>query len=342
MKQYQLTAREQQGRMVILTMRPSAPRGRIEFRAGQYVAVGFRRFGRRSPMRCFSLVNTPNASGELQIAFREQGDFTAALSGLRPGAELFVGGPYGSFSVPAGQDRPLVYLAAGIGITPFMSLLRDQVRRGSQVPVTLLYSSRTLNDTPFAAELLQMAKDYPWLTVRFLVGQVPGTFRPHPAVISGKLNQEVIAEFCDDSADYYVCGSSGYNKRTAEILAEHGVLSMQINTEAFGQGSKLRVAGFAVQKLVYSLTAALLMVGIGGVFTLDNLGHKSHVASAATQSANTDTSLSTPSDTTSSGSDDTSNAGDTNNTHPNVPSPSYNYTEPSPHYTYQPPVSSVS
>ena len=325
-------------------MRPATPRGRMEFRAGQYVAVGFRRFGRRSPMRCFSLTNAPNASGELQISFREQGDFTAALASLQSGAELFVGGPYGSFCVPASQNHPLVYLAAGIGITPFISLLRAQIQNGLQVPVTLLYSCRTLDDIPFAAELLQMAKECPWLTVRFLVDQVPGTFQSHPAILPGKLTPELLAQFCDDSADYYICGPSGYNKRTTEMLALQGVLSMQINTEAFGQGSRLQIAGFAVQKLVYSLTAALLMVGIGGVFALDNLDHKPHVARAAAQP----TSPSSPSSTDNSSTDNTTAPStdtapsDTANTSPSAPSPSASNAVPPPSYTYQPPVSSVS
>lgn len=291
-------------------------------------------------MRCFSLTNTPNASGELQVAFREQGDFTAALAGLPVGAELFVGGPYGSFCVPAGRNQPLVYLAAGIGITPFMSLLRTQIRNGSQRPVMLLYSSRTLNDIPFAAELLQMAKDCTWLTVRFLVDQVPGTFQPHSAIIPGKVTPELLTQFCDESADYYVCGPAGYNKRMAEMLAMQGVLSMQVHTEAFGQGSKLHVAGFAVQKLVYSLTAVALMIGMGGVFTLDNLKHKSHVASAAAQPTGTPMAPSTSPPTDNATNQTTNNTPSTGGTTYTAPSPTY--PSPSPRYVYQPPVSSVS
>lgn len=313
--------------MVILTMRPANARARFEFQAGQYAAIGFRRFGRRSPMRCFSLINAPNAAGELQIAFREQGDYTRALAGVQAGDELYVGGPYGSFTVPAGQRQPLVYLAAGIGITPFMSLLRAQIRSGSQVPVTLLYSVRILDDVPFASELLQMTKDCPWLTLRFLVER---TFSPHPNVIPGRLTSEVVAEFCDQNADYYVCGPPGYNKQAVELLHEHGIISSQINTEAFGQGSRLQIAGFAAQNLVYSLTAAALMATVGGVFLLSNLRHKTQAATTTTKPAQ-QTTQST--DTNSTPTPSTTMNPDTGGT----------YTSPSPNYTYyQPPMSSVS
>lgn len=52
--------------VVLLTLQPRRPKDRLLFAAGQYVALGFMHQGRPSPMRCFSIVNAPNPSGELQ------------------------------------------------------------------------------------------------------------------------------------------------------------------------------------------------------------------------------------------------------------------------------------
>lgn len=333
MKRYRLISTSHQDGVTVLSLRPKTPAARLEFRAGQYIAVGFRRRGRRSPMRCFSIINVPNPGGELQIAFRRQGDFTHALAALGEQEDVFVAGPFGSFSIPPGQEYPLVYLASGIGITPFLSLLRTQAHRGYQLPTTLLYSCRSLNDIPFAEELMQLSRDNPWFTVRFLVTQLPGSFRPHPQVIGTRLTAEILKQYCHVDADYYICGSPGYAKHAYQLLESDEIMPEQIHSEAFGQGMKLGTEGLALQKMVFSLAAAALVVGVGGVFSLDAVRARGRAVPAATAVSPA------PSQNASSGSGSSSSS-----------SPSYSYapsTAPTPapvsqNNYYQPPVSSVS
>lgn len=338
MKRYRLISNQRENDVTVLTMRPKTPSARMEFRAGQYVAIGFKRRGRRSPMRCFSLTNAPNSAGELQIAFRQQGDFTHALAELERDEELFISGPFGSFYVPAGQEYPLVYLAAGIGITPFLSMLRAQAQRVNKIPTTLLYSCRSLNDIPFAEDLIQLARENPWFTLRFLVNQLPGSFRPHPLVLAERLTPEVLRQFGHEDADYYICGPTGYTKHACRMLEKDGIMDDQINCEAFGQGAKLGADGFALHKTVYSMVAVALVVGFGGVFSMDAVRAHARAAHTAALSPVQSAPLSSSQAPSSndSGSSYSYSAPATNSAPAPTPAPvsQNNY--------YQPPVSSVS
>jgi ferredoxin-NADP reductase len=76
-----------------------------------------------------------------ETPIRRQGLVSNALHAWRPGSMLAVNRPAGPFVYPSGDDRPLVLLAGGIGITPLLSMLRHAVRRATR-PVTLIYSAR--------------------------------------------------------------------------------------------------------------------------------------------------------------------------------------------------------
>jgi ferredoxin-NADP reductase len=63
----------------------------------------------------------------------------------------------GTFTLPDDPARPVVFLAGGIGITPFVSMLRHEAKAGSARPRLLVYSNRRPEDAPFLAELQALA-----------------------------------------------------------------------------------------------------------------------------------------------------------------------------------------
>jgi ferredoxin-NADP reductase len=107
--------------------------------------------------RTFSVASAPSEA-TLQIATRMRDTaFKRVLGSLTPGAALKLRGPMGKFTLPEDLSRPVVLLAGGIGITPFMSMLREEERLDSRRPCVLLYSNRTPADAPFLGELEAMA-----------------------------------------------------------------------------------------------------------------------------------------------------------------------------------------
>jgi len=107
--------------------------------------------------RTFSLVSAPGEAN-LEIATRlRTSAFKRVLASLVPGAPLQMRGPGGKFTLPEG-DRPVVMAAGGIGITPFVSILRDVAARGEARAITLLYSTRRAQDAPYLEELTALQR----------------------------------------------------------------------------------------------------------------------------------------------------------------------------------------
>ena len=84
--------------------------------------------------------------------------FKRALGALQPGAELNIDGPFGSLILHKNPARAAVLIAGGIGITPFMSMLRCAAEQQSEHKLVLLYSNRRPEDTAFLAELQALAQ----------------------------------------------------------------------------------------------------------------------------------------------------------------------------------------
>ncbi len=330
MKQYIVTNKQQTGtNTTVLYLQPSENSNGITYAAGQYVGISFRRGSRRTPVRCFSAITAPSESGELGVAFRSGGAFTAALSELVPGSRVDIAGPFGEFTVSRDETRPLMFLAGGIGITPYLSMLRDLDGKRNVQPITLLYSTNSLQDVPFARELMDLAKRNPNYTIRFLTTTVPTDKQGHPLIIQSRLTEEIIQKYATTDTQYYICGPQGYATAAHETLEELGVYDWAIHNEAFSQSSKMTIAGFAVQKLVYGLLGAAILVG-AGLFTAKDLVKFSPTTPSPTTASQT---YGTTPTTTPTATADTT----TNTTAQNTTTSSSNQ-----QYYYTPPTSTMS
>jgi ferredoxin-NADP reductase len=120
---------------------------------GQHAAEGDE--GRHA----FSLVSAPHES-ELVVATRMRDSaFKRTLRELPIGAPLQIDGPFGTLTLHKDASRPAVLVAGGIGITPFVGMLRHAAREPGQRPITLLYSNKRPEDSAFLAELQQLERD---------------------------------------------------------------------------------------------------------------------------------------------------------------------------------------
>lgn len=109
----------------------------------------------------FSIVSAPHED-ELVFATRMRDSaFKHALAQLQPGAPLELDGPFGAMTLHKKTERPAVLIAGGIGITPFMSMIRHAAHSQSPQQLVLLYSNRRPEDTAFLAELQALAAAYP-------------------------------------------------------------------------------------------------------------------------------------------------------------------------------------
>lgn len=131
----------------------------IQFQAGQTCDVTIlnpKYQDEHGNARTFSIASAPADAPRLQFATRmSQSAFKRTLAEAQRGLELDVDGPYGSFTLHRNANRPAVFFAGGIGITPFRSIVKDATERRLAHSLTLFYSNRSPGSTAFLAELGQ-------------------------------------------------------------------------------------------------------------------------------------------------------------------------------------------
>ncbi|GAA1850800.1 FAD-dependent oxidoreductase [Microbacterium koreense] len=145
-----------------LTFRARRP---LRFVPGQYLEleVPHRHPDARGTRREFSISSAPEDLPSVTVAFREvdgphappQSSYKKALAAVEPGAPLPVTGVWGDFVLPARAAAPILMVAAGIGVTPFVSQLRHLHLSGEQRDVVLVYVASDASELAYRAELEQ-------------------------------------------------------------------------------------------------------------------------------------------------------------------------------------------
>ena len=281
------TAKRQDG-MLLLTMAPETKTDELSFQPGQYATLGFRHHGRPTPVRCFSMVNAPSDT-QLQFAMRVRGRFTSAAALLEPGDRVTVTGPYGTFTMNEEYDKSIVMFAGGIGVTPFMSMLRHLAERRSSVPVTLVCSNHAADTIPFKEELLALAQNNPYLRVIFFVsGPVTEQCYEHVQFIHGAVSTTHVRTLTEanlSGSTYFMCGPNGYMNNLRRMLLDNAVDDSRIVTESFTQSSKTFRLGniVSIPGLTYGLSAASLVAMFGVIMFIDVSRNVSHITTTASQ-----------------------------------------------------------
>lgn len=136
-----------------------------DFKPGQYFFLTLPNLkypDERGTRRHFSIINSPNEKGILSMATRmTDSGFKKTLSELPIGTDVEVGPIAGVFVLPESFDRPLVFISGGIGITPFMSMLRYVAEEKLPAKITLIYSNRNQGSTAFLKEVEELSKIIP-------------------------------------------------------------------------------------------------------------------------------------------------------------------------------------
>lgn len=210
----------------------------LSFQPGQYAAISFKRNHRPSVARCFSIVSSPTEQTTLQFAMRTRGKYTSALSRLEQGDEVDVRGPFGGFIFDVERDRHAVFVAGGIGITPFMSMMQYATAIGLKSSITVLYGVASQDDIPFLDELKLLREKNPYLKIIYVVGNGPTDSLHSYTYETGFVNEAIIDKYAGEygNATYFACGPPPFMNGVLKTLKKHHVPKDRIITEAFSQG----------------------------------------------------------------------------------------------------------
>jgi ferredoxin-NADP reductase len=213
----------------------------LQFLPGQYATISYYKNHRPSAARCFSIASSPALPDRLEFGVRIAGKYTTALTTLTPGDIVTIDGPYGSFVFDSTTQQKIVMCAGGIGITPFMSMMRYASQLHLTNDLSLVFSVRDQNDIPYFEEIKHLSTTNPHLKVAFVVASGDTNLIPSEhQVFTGRISPEVLHEVTGGDfrePSFFICGPPPFMKGTSVILASNGVSKDRIITEAFSQGS---------------------------------------------------------------------------------------------------------
>ena len=178
----------------------------------------------RDQFHPFSLTSSPHEP-RLRITVKAVGDFTSALHALDEGAAARVEGPYGRFSYLNGSSSSQVWIAGGIGITPFLSMARSLKAAGRDID--LYYAFKSSARAYFLEELLEIAERIPDLRVI-----------PMAEDRSGFVTAELIESTTRNlrARDVFLCGPPEMVLALRQQLRGKGLTRRQIHFEEFSLG----------------------------------------------------------------------------------------------------------
>jgi predicted ferric reductase len=127
------------------------------FTSGQFAFFSFKSLLVKSESHPFSISSSPN-DNNLKITVKNLGDYTGRLFNLKIGDFVMVDGPYGNFSYKKAKKQNQIWIAGGIGITPFYSMAQSLE---SGYKVDLYYSVKENLEAVYAKELIELTKKNP-------------------------------------------------------------------------------------------------------------------------------------------------------------------------------------
>ncbi len=207
----------------------------LDFRAGQYFWVELLDSpyeDEKGLRRHISVVTSPTERGVLGLCTRLRDTaFKKTLAELEVGDEVEVEEPKGDFVLPEDTSRPYVFVAGGIGITVFRSMLRYIADRGGPYRVTLVYSNRDRESTPFLDELQELERTLPGFKLVLTMTQDEGWEGESRYIGADLLNEHLDGELGDYS--YLIAGPPPMVETAVEALASQGVPEGQVLPDRF-------------------------------------------------------------------------------------------------------------
>jgi stearoyl-CoA 9-desaturase NADPH oxidoreductase len=208
----------------------------FDYQPGQYIGIGLPVNGRWR-WRSYSLTSSPAAVAAgtgtprtvtITVKAMPEGFLSAHLvDGVEPGTIVRLAAPQGNFVLPDPAPPSILFLTAGSGITPVMSMLRTLVRRNQISDITHLHSAPTESDVMFGAELTALAAEHPGYRLQMRETRA-----------QGRLDLARLAQEVPDwrQRQTWACGPEGLLNQAEKVWSSAGI------------GDRLHLERFAVAK----------------------------------------------------------------------------------------------
>jgi ferredoxin-NADP reductase len=180
--------------------------------------------------RSFSLACAPGEA-VLRLATRMRDTaFKRILGKMQPGDTISIDDPWGDFTLDADESKEAVFLCGGIGVTPFLSMMKDAVLRDTSRKLSLFFSNKTVKDAPFRDELLELVGKNPALRMIETITEDPSWTGE-----KGFIDRAMLERHIPDITKpiYYVAGPPQMVAAMKKMLLEAGLNESQLKLDEF-------------------------------------------------------------------------------------------------------------
>lgn len=212
------------------------PDRNVAFRAGQYLewTVAGEKMDTRGNRRYFTIASAPSeAEVRLGVKFYEKpSTFKTKLLNMKEGEKVLAGGLAGDFTLPKDASRKLVFIAGGIGITPFRSMALEMLFQREKRDAVLFYANRKKEDAAYK-EIFDRAEEFGLRTVYLLANETEAPENWNARL--GFLTPEIVKQEVPDYAQrtFYISGPHSMVVAFEKALKEIGVPADRIKADFF-------------------------------------------------------------------------------------------------------------
>lgn len=217
--EYVVESVERKGEVIDLVFRPG--KKIMPYSAGQFVFVSFP--GISKEKHPFSIASASDKE-QIRLGIKILGDYTLKLIDIKVGEKVIFWGPYGQFWQGARNDKNLVCIAGGIGITPFLGIVEEERKSQKRRQLDLIYCTRDATDAVYDKDLEQNSRGIETINYTRFFSNLEGR------ITAGKV-AEKIGEL--SGRKILICGPEAMMLSLADQFKKMGVKNRDIYYENF-------------------------------------------------------------------------------------------------------------
>ncbi len=200
-----------------------------KYKPGQFSIVRLIKNGKVSESHPFTISSSPTRD-KISITVKSVGDFTSKIKDTKTSDQAYIDEPYGVLSFLNYDEKNLVFIAGGIGITPFISMLRYVYDKKLEKNIILIWGNKTSDDIAFKDELEMLESKIPSFKVVHVMSN-QNDWQGEKGFIDSEKLKKYIKDF--QNSQFFVCGPPIMMKKVIKALKELGVSNRKIHYERF-------------------------------------------------------------------------------------------------------------
>ena len=202
----------------------------LDYKAGQFFFITLKQ-GEKELSKHFSFSSSPTEKDHIEFTKKfTDHEYSLALKAVKVGDWARIDAPYGQFTFE-GEYPKIAMLGGGIGITPFLSIIKNATDKPLSSRITLFYGCRTENDMAFKQELEELAQENKSLKIIYIINQPTEKWEG----ATGNINAEMIKQLLPDYQEniFFTCGPPPMVEAMEKLVTSLGLPKEKLKRELF-------------------------------------------------------------------------------------------------------------